>query len=1096
MAGRSSKTIGIRIALEGDQEIKRSLEALGTAAEKVFDNIRKASDASGSNLGSRFDASLDKFRASLEKLQAANQRVDAAWSNLERRANSFGQSLVTVAKRFAIVTGAATTVAGAFVLIGKTAIDAVDAAQRQAEALGLTTEQFSGLAAAASHAAISQEDFVAALSNLNKNVQNEADSIAEATAKLGKGLTDSLKQQEDFPVFKQLQEGALTTEQAFVKVIRGAADLKKVTSGKDAGAGPLSDAIKKLGLNLSQLVSKNPEEQLLAIADAFEKMGNSAERTQIALALFGRGGNRLIPFLAQGSAGIKALIKDSERLGVVFTKEDEALAQVGNFGLARFTLALKGARVQLGLLLSPVIGRVSNFIADFIANNIVVIQKFGVVIADFLNTAFSDLIFALSGRDQEVRFKWILDARDAILLFAQSVLFAVRVALPAFRALKVGADSIAKAFNFLFGTNISAGQIAGVLLALKLSGALTTLTRGFALARAALNLFLAKRVQLVAFFVTAYQAVKTFGLGLAVVFRGALASIATFIAANPLLVAIVALGAGLIFLATRQKLAEQAASAHAAALEDLNAAFLAAQAGAEGSLEIWRKKAAAHLADAQAALADAAAQLEVAKAFVQGGFAVADEQQKAILADREAAIEVQKKNLIEITEQVRQQNEALQGGATSMDNAKDSAADLVKQLQDALRGADGLGGVLGQIDKTSSSIEDHIRRVPKAIQTPASAAEVVTQLQKSQATIDQIQAKAAAAPAQIATSFAGVTAALVTPFTDAQNQINAILSDIIGAVQTTVGQITSAFSSIAGAQPVAGGDSGQGAAGVGGPLAGLLTGFQTAATQITTIFAAITEQINQFFAQATVQFATGGQALVDQLAALMSGAAGAISSSFGGIIGSFNSLIASILAAWGRMVASMGQTFFGLVSIVNSVASQIERILDRLLAQIRQVQSQAASAGSNTIKPLDNGFAPTPFAGGGSVFGPGTSTSDSILARLSRGEFVMNARAVKKYGLRFMAAINGMRLSPEIIPRFRDGGLASLISNSFPVPRFAKGGHVTTGAPHLQPVIFQLPGGGTITGFSASPAAVEELGRYSIRAKNTSGGRKPTSHLR
>lgn len=45
-------------------------------------------------------------------------------------------------------------------------------------------------------------------------------------------------------------------------------------------------------------------------------------------------------------------------------------------------------------------------------------------------------------------------------------------------------------------------------------------------------------------------------------------------------------------------------------------------------------------------------------------------------------------------------------------------------------------------------------------------------------------------------------------------------------------------------------------------------------------------------------------------------------------------------------------------------------------------------------------------AGGGAVYGPGTSTSDSILARLSNGEFVMRAAAVQKYGLHMMQAMN------------------------------------------------------------------------------------------
>lgn len=53
------------------------------------------------------------------------------------------------------------------------------------------------------------------------------------------------------------------------------------------------------------------------------------------------------------------------------------------------------------------------------------------------------------------------------------------------------------------------------------------------------------------------------------------------------------------------------------------------------------------------------------------------------------------------------------------------------------------------------------------------------------------------------------------------------------------------------------------------------------------------------------------------------------------------------------------------------------------------------------------------FARGTSyVRGPGTSTSDSILARLSRGEAVINASAVRAYGTDMMDAVNGMTYRP------------------------------------------------------------------------------------
>ncbi|RMC99559.1 hypothetical protein EAY64_07235 [Aquitalea palustris] len=57
-------------------------------------------------------------------------------------------------------------------------------------------------------------------------------------------------------------------------------------------------------------------------------------------------------------------------------------------------------------------------------------------------------------------------------------------------------------------------------------------------------------------------------------------------------------------------------------------------------------------------------------------------------------------------------------------------------------------------------------------------------------------------------------------------------------------------------------------------------------------------------------------------------------------------------------------------------------------------------------------------ADGGAISGPGTGTSDSILSRLSNGEFVVRAAATSYYGPDLLHAINQMRL-----PRFATGGV-------------------------------------------------------------------------
>lgn len=72
------------------------------------------------------------------------------------------------------------------------------------------------------------------------------------------------------------------------------------------------------------------------------------------------------------------------------------------------------------------------------------------------------------------------------------------------------------------------------------------------------------------------------------------------------------------------------------------------------------------------------------------------------------------------------------------------------------------------------------------------------------------------------------------------------------------------------------------------------------------------------------------------------------------------------------------------------------------------------------------------FAEGGAIHGPGTGTSDSILARVSDGEYVVRAAAVRRYGIGVLDALNSMQLRnmpmlpPSAMPapqyQFADGG--------------------------------------------------------------------------
>ena len=124
---------------------------------------------------------------------------------------------------------------------------------------------------------------------------------------------------------------------------------------------------------------------------------------------------------------------------------------------------------------------------------------------------------------------------------------------------------------------------------------------------------------------------------------------------------------------------------------------------------------------------------------------------------------------------------------------------------------------------------------------------------------------------------------------------------------------------------------------------------------------------------------------------------------------------------------------------------------------------------------------------GGPIRGPGTTTSDSVPLWGSRGEWVIQAKAVQHYGRSFMAALNSMRL-----PR---GGLdmASLAGALVVAPprtHFATGGEVG-GARSSRVLNLTLPGLGSFPGLTGPDETMDRLQVAAIRSQLRSAGRLP-----
>jgi len=110
---------------------------------------------------------------------------------------------------------------------------------------------------------------------------------------------------------------------------------------------------------------------------------------------------------------------------------------------------------------------------------------------------------------------------------------------------------------------------------------------------------------------------------------------------------------------------------------------------------------------------------------------------------------------------------------------------------------------------------------------------------------------------------------------------------------------------------------------------------------------------------------------------------------------------------------------------------------------VQTITSSAKPAVAQAI--VDNGGSLPVFAGGGRIRGPGTGTSDSILARLSDGEYVVRSAAVSHYGAHLLNRINSMQL-----PKFAEGGLVGRTASNSATPLvldFGKLGRFDASAP-------------------------------------------------
>lgn len=146
-----------------------------------------------------------------------------------------------------------------------------------------------------------------ALISFTKQAFDAADATATATERAGIAVE----------TFSRLQYAAGQTDVEMGALTAGIQRFQITLSKADEEGKQAIATLSRFGIQAETLKNLSIEDQLGAVAEAFQQISDAEDRTRLAVELFGKSaGPQLVPLLLQGKAGIQQLTAEADRLGI------------------------------------------------------------------------------------------------------------------------------------------------------------------------------------------------------------------------------------------------------------------------------------------------------------------------------------------------------------------------------------------------------------------------------------------------------------------------------------------------------------------------------------------------------------------------------------------------------------------------------------------------------------------------------------------------------------------------------------------------------------------------------------------------------------
>lgn len=190
---------------------------------------------------------------------------------------------------------------------------------------------------------------VAGMAALAKGAIDTADDFAKMSAKTGASV-------EQLSKFKQAADlGGSSIEEVGNSML-------KLNRALGTGEGPAIEALKTLGINANDANGKlkSTDAIMLEVADKFKAMPDGANKSALAMQLFGKSGANMIPMLNGGSKAI-------DGLNATMTTKFAKAAEVFNDRITTIQAKLMELGVQLADVLMPVFNGLMSLIETIVS---------------------------------------------------------------------------------------------------------------------------------------------------------------------------------------------------------------------------------------------------------------------------------------------------------------------------------------------------------------------------------------------------------------------------------------------------------------------------------------------------------------------------------------------------------------------------------------------------------------------------------------------------------------------------------------------------------------------------------------------------------